>query len=237
MPRANRFFFPGAIWHLTHRCHDRQFLLKFERDRLRWRHWLFQAKKRYGLVVLNYIATSNHVHLLVRDTGRNEIAKSMQLVASRTAQEYNRRKSRKGAFWEDRYFATAVSTDNHLIRCLVYIDLNMLRAGVVAHPGEWSVCGYREIQHPPERYRIIDRQELQRWSSVQSDAELTITHSKWVEDAICSSERVREPIWTESIAVGSANYVNSVKARLGPCVDTRLVEAQSDTTFSIREVD
>jgi putative transposase len=44
----------------------------------------------------------------------------MQLVAGRTAQEYNRRKQRKGAFWEDRYHATAVDTDAHLVQCLAH---------------------------------------------------------------------------------------------------------------------
>jgi REP element-mobilizing transposase RayT len=93
---------------------------------------VFQARKRFGISVLTYIATSNHVHLLVRDSGRGEMRRSMQLIAGRTAQEYNQRKSRKGAFWEGRYFATAVNTDKHLIRCLVYIDLNMVRTGIVA---------------------------------------------------------------------------------------------------------
>jgi putative transposase len=56
------------------------------------------------------------------------------LIAGRTAQEYNQRKSRQGAFWEDRYHATAVEADEHLHRGLVYIDSNMVRAGVVTHP-------------------------------------------------------------------------------------------------------
>jgi putative transposase len=47
----------------------------------------------------------------------------MQLIAGRTAQEFNHRKKRRGTFWEGRYFATAVSTDEHLVRCLVYNDL------------------------------------------------------------------------------------------------------------------
>ncbi len=34
MPRANRHYIPGYIWHLTHRCHKKEFLLKFARDRL-----------------------------------------------------------------------------------------------------------------------------------------------------------------------------------------------------------
>ena len=58
----------------------------------------FEAKKRFGLCVLNYIVTSNHIHLLVRDRGKGEIAQCMQLIAGRTGQEYNQRKGRKGAF-------------------------------------------------------------------------------------------------------------------------------------------
>ena len=116
---------------------------------------VIRGKKRYGLCVLNYVVTSNHIHLLVKDTSQHVIAKSLQLVAGRTAQEYNQRKQRKGAFWEDRYHATAIASDEHFLRCLVYIDMNMVRAGVVQHPGEWAHGGYREIQQPPKRYRII----------------------------------------------------------------------------------
>ena len=108
MPRANRHFLPGHIWHITHRCHKQEFLLKFARDRRLWRYWLYQARRRYGLCVLNYIATSNHIHLLVRDQGRGEIPLAMQLVAGRVGRAFNQRKGRKGAFWEDRYHATAV---------------------------------------------------------------------------------------------------------------------------------
>ena len=207
MPRANRFHLPGVVWHITQRCHDRKFLLKFERDRLRWKHYLFQARKRYGLLVLNYIATSNHVHLLVQDKGRGEIARSMQLISGRTAQEYNRRKSRKGAFWEDRYFATAVSSDHHLIQCLVYIDLNMFRAGVVNHPAKWKVSGYREIQSPPQRYQIIDRHTLRSLTNISSERALRFAHKSWVDNRIHERRSEREGVWTESVAIGPEPYV------------------------------
>jgi putative transposase len=107
MPRANRHYIPGYVWHITHRCHKRVFPLKFSRDRRRWLAWVFEAKKRFGLSVLNYTVTSNHIHLLVSDNkDRHTIPKSIQLIAGRTGQEYNQRKRRKGAFWEDRYHAT-----------------------------------------------------------------------------------------------------------------------------------
>jgi len=142
MARANRHHIPGQVWHITHRCHKREFLLKFARDRRRWLQWLFEAKKRFQLAILNYVVTSNHIHLLVVDGEAPVIPKSLQLVAGQTAQEFNLRKQRKGAFWEDRYHATAVETGGHLLRCLVYIDLNMVRNGVVKHPAEWAQGGY-----------------------------------------------------------------------------------------------
>ena len=68
---------------------------------------------------------------------------SMQLIAGSVARQYNRRKKRKGAFWEDRYHATAIETDHHFLQCLVYIDLNMVRAGVVQHPNsQRALCDY-----------------------------------------------------------------------------------------------
>ena len=116
--------------------------------------WVFEAKKRFGLSVLDYMVTCNHVHLLIKDTGPNVIGRSMQLIAGRTGQEYNERKRRHGAFWEDRYHATAIETDEHLNRCLVYVDLNMVRAGVVKHPLSWVYSGFYEVQQSTGRYRL-----------------------------------------------------------------------------------
>ena len=146
MARAKRHYIPGQVWCLTHRCHKREFLFKLVRDRRRWIQWLFEARKRYGLVILNYTVTANHIHLLVADDeDRDVIPNSIKLVAGRTVQEFNIRKKRKGAFWEDRYHATAIENGEHLLRHLVYIDLNMVRAGVVKHPSEWPFGGYNEI--------------------------------------------------------------------------------------------
>ena len=129
MARANRHFIPGQIWHITHRCHKRDFPLKLAKDRQGWKKWLYEAKKRYDLVIFNYMVTSKHIHLLLFDEkGKDSIPRAMQLIAGRTGQEYNQRKRRKGTFWEDRYHATAIEAENHLIRYLVYLDLNMVRA-------------------------------------------------------------------------------------------------------------
>jgi len=130
----------------------------------------------------------------------------MQLISGRVAQEYNNRKSRTGAFWQSRYFATAVSTDQHLVQCLVYIDLNMVRAGVVTHPSRWNLSGYCEIQRPPCRYRIIDFDTWCELLGLHSYTELSNQHRSWVEDALACENRSRDPKWTESIAVGTKSF-------------------------------
>ena len=164
--------------------------------------------------MLDYIATSNHIHLLVQDQGRGEIASAMQLIAGRTAQLFNRRKGRKGALWEDRYHATAVETGAHLASCLAYIDLNMVRAGVVAHPQRWEVSGYREIQSPPQRYRVIDRDALSQLLGIGNPAALPRLHRQWVESAMVNS-RGREDVWSNSLAVGGEAFVRRVHQELG----------------------
>lgn len=213
MPRANRIALPGHVWHITHRCHKQEFLLRFARDRRRWRHWLYVARCRYKLCVLNYIVTSNHVHLLVRDRGRCEIQKSMQLVSGRTAQEYNRRKNRHGAFWEDRYHATAVQTGGHLMRCLTYIDLNMVRAGVVRHPREWQCAGYYELCNPPQRRLVIDTQELYELTGVTSLGDARLARDEAIDCDLDDS--VRDPAWTSAPAVGDPQFLARFDAANG----------------------
>jgi len=207
---------PGQIWHITHRCHKREFLLKFSKDRKRWLQWLYEAKKRYGLVILNYAVTSNHIHLLV--VGNNErdiIPNSIKLIAGRTGQEFNQRKRRNGAFWKDRYHATAVESGQHLFKCLVYIDLNMVRAGVVDHPSEWPFCGYNEIQEPKRKNILMDYQRLQELLGFDSYDELKKYHKRWLNDFLENGENIRDDKWTKSIAVGNKSFVEKVRSLMG----------------------
>ncbi len=177
--------------------------------------WLYQARKRYGLTVLNYMATSIHIHLLVVDTGKRDvISKSMQLVVGRMGQEYNRRKNRSGAYWEDRYHATAVESGDHLARCLVYIDTNMVRAGVVSHPSKWSFSGYNEIQELRRKNVLINYERLQAFFGAGSYNQLRTTHKGWVEEQLQGAGNKRQDQWTGSIAVGSKAFIENVKAGL-----------------------
>jgi putative transposase len=235
MARAKRHHIPGQIWHITHRCHKREFLLKFAKDRRRWLQWLFEAKKRYVLPILNYAVTSNHIHLLVVGNGdRDVIPNSIKLIAGRTGQEYNQRKKRKGAFWEDRYHATAVESGEHLFKCLVYIDLNIVRTGVVNHPSEWPFCGYNEIQRPKRKNVLIDYEKLRELLGFDTYESVTTYHKKWVDEYLGSGNNIRDEKWTRSIAVGSKGFVEKVKSIMGVlAIGRKSIEAGE--SYQLRE--
>lgn len=235
MARAKRHYIPGQVWHITHRCHKREFLFKFAKDRRRWIQWLFEAKRRYGLTILNYIVTSNHIHLLVvDDKDRMTIPKAVQLTAGRIAQEYNQRKNRKGAYWEDRYHATAIETGRHLLRCLVYIDLNMVRAGVISHPTEWSFGGYNEIQSPRRKSILINYEKLADLSGCDSYTSFQNLHRNLVNDALETDKIKREARWSQSIAVGEKQFVADIKKRLASKALGRKTQSLDDG-FQLRE--
>ena len=235
MARAKRHYVPGQIWHITHRCHKREFLLKFAKDRRRWLTWLFEARRRYGLVILDYTVTSNHIHLFVADDAdRKTIPDSIKLIAGRTGQEFNQRKKRKGAFWEDRYHATAVENGEHLLQCLVYIDLNMVRARVVNHPSEWPFGGYNEIQGPKKKNVLIDYNRLRQLLGFESYEDVRINHKKWVESCLKNRTNAQDEKWTRSIAVGSRTFIDGIKKEMGYSAKGRKRIGSGDS-FQLRE--
>jgi putative transposase len=159
---------------------------------------------------------------------------AIQLVAGRVGQEYNQRKHRKGAFWEDRYHATAIESGEHLRRCLVYIDLNMVRAGVVNHPAEWAYGGYHEIQGNRRRNTLLALDALAEVTETDGPDALAKAHRDWVEEILASDKGRREEIWTKSVAVGSKRFVRKIQKNLGARGLGRSVVANGDA-YMLRE--
>lgn len=224
MPRPTRFFIPGHVWHITHRCHGREFFLDFSTYRKFWMKWLYEGTNRYEVPVLNFTVTSNHVHVLVLSPkDMTAIPLLMQLVAGRVGQVYNKRKNRKGAFWENRYQATAVQTDEHLARCFMYIDLNMVRAKVVKHPSKWEHGGYHEIVRPKKRYQIIKRSEVSRLLGLEED-HLSKSYQKWIREALRKGNLSRDSIWSTELAVGDNGFIETIKKGVGRFISKMTVK-------------
>jgi putative transposase len=210
MPRRRRFWDRHACYHITHRCHERRYLLRFAKYRDMYRKYLFTATQRFNVSVLAYVVTSNHVHVLLAtgDRGRPQVSEALQHVHGETAQHYNIARKREGSFWSNRFHATHVQSGAHLRRCLFYIDMNMVRAKVVNHPLQWQHCSAYELASSRQRYRIVDRQRLlERLEISDWDA-----YRRWYDhclNEIMRRELFREcqPFWSSSLAVGDAEWI------------------------------
>lgn len=209
MPRANRYILPGCSYHVTHRCHDRQFLLKFAKDRDEYGKRLREATKGFDLSLLGYCITSNHVHLVINAEQTEAVSRLMQKLEGEFAEYYNRRKKRSGAFWDGRYHCTMVDSGLYLWNCLKYVDLNMVRARVVSHPRDWPWCGYHELVGMRQRYKLLDFSRLVDLHDGQTADGIRENYAAVIDRDVMQGDLCRDPIWTESIAVGGDGFVKA----------------------------
>ena len=98
MPNASRYLEAGYTYHLTHRCHDRRFLLDTIRERNDYRRWLREGARRYGVAIYNYCLTSNHTHVIVHVDDPDAVSSMMQLASATVARHWNRLKGHEGSF-------------------------------------------------------------------------------------------------------------------------------------------
>ena len=90
MPRANRYIQPGYVYHLTARCHDKTWLLKFAIHRNEYRKRLQKnVRGAPDVSLLSYCITSNHVHLLMTARHPEAISTFMQRLQGEFAERFN----------------------------------------------------------------------------------------------------------------------------------------------------
>ena len=170
--------------------------------------------KRYKVEILNYMITSNHVHLLVWSKKYSDIPAAIQYLHSRVGQEYNNMKNREGAFWKDRYHSTLVKSGYHLSRCLFYIDMNMIRCGAVHDPADWKHTGYHEIIGTKQRYRVIKIESLMGCLGMSDYKRFRDWYVEALNVEVAKNYYSRVPLWTESIAVGDKEWIENISAEL-----------------------
>ena len=117
---------------------------------------------------------------------------------------------------------------------MLYIDLNMVRAGVVSHPKEWLFCGYNEIQNPKQRYAIIDYQKLKSLLEKKDIEDLQRSCREMVESKLSQGIPLRDKKWSKSIAVGTKAFIETTVKRLGIRAKGRNVIAEADS-YMLRE--
>jgi REP-associated tyrosine transposase len=142
MARQPRLDLPGIAQHVIQRGNDRKSCFYRDSDYLRYLQALRELSVREHCAVHAYVLMTNHVHLLVTPEATGQISRMMQSLGRRYVRYVNDRYHRTGTLWEGRYKASAVDSETYLLSCYRYIELNPVRARMVAEPGDYRWSSY-----------------------------------------------------------------------------------------------
>ncbi|MFI4941468.1 MAG: transposase [Burkholderiales bacterium] len=143
MPRRPRIKLADIPQHLVQRGVNREPCFFAEEDYHCYLHWLEEAAADWRCAIHAYVLMTNHVHLLVTPETPEGLAKLMQSVGRRYVQYINRVYRRSGTLWEGRFKSSAIQTEEYLLLCQRYIELNPVRAGMVNDPAQYRWSSYR----------------------------------------------------------------------------------------------
>lgn len=142
VPRQPRFVVPGQPLHVVQRGNNRSAIFAAEVDYEAFCEWVTAACNRHGCLVHAYVFMTNHVHFLMTPTTTHGIGAVMQFIGRRYVPYFNRKHERTGTLWEGRYRATLIDSEQYLLACYRYVELNPVRAGLVAHPAQYRWSSY-----------------------------------------------------------------------------------------------
>lgn len=143
MPRRPRIRIDGLPLHIVQRGHNRDACFFAEEDHHTYLHWLGEALKTHGGQLHAYVMMTNHVHLLLTPGRAADVPALMVSLGRRFVQYINRVYRRTSTLWDSRYKASVVQSDNYLLTCQRYIELNPVRAGMVNDPAQYRWSSYR----------------------------------------------------------------------------------------------
>jgi putative transposase len=148
MPQQARFVLPSCPHHVIQRGHNRQVVFAGDDDYLYYIKMLQRSKTQLGCKAYSYCLMTNHVHLLI-DPGDDpeHLCLLLKRLAGRLTRHVNAMEKRSGSLWEGRCKSSPIQEDAYLQACCRYVELNPVRAGMVADPAShrWSSCPPRSI--------------------------------------------------------------------------------------------
>ena len=214
MPRTPRLDLANTAQHIIQRGNDRQPCFFIEADYLCYLAELRETSLREGCRVHAYALMTNHVHLLVTPAAAGQIACMMQALGRRYVRYLNDRHHRTGTLWEGRYKACLVDSEDYLLSCYRYIELNPVRARIVAEPDEyaWSSFGSNALGksdplvRPHASYLAMDRSPDRRRA----------VYRRWVMQPVDTTETDAIRLYLQrQYAYGSNRFRADIEAQLG----------------------
>ena len=130
MPRTARIDIPGLLHHVIVRGIERRDIFYGDDDKALFTERLAKLLVATETDCLAWSLMSNHIHLLLRPR-TTTLAALMRRLLTGYAVVFNRRHSRSGHLFQNRYKSIVCQEDSYLLELVRYIHLNPLRAGLV----------------------------------------------------------------------------------------------------------
>ncbi|MDI5934339.1 transposase [Halomonas kalidii] len=144
MARPARLLLPDTPLHLIQRGNNRGACFVHRKDALCYLELLGELQQLYRVALHAYVLMTNHVHLLATPRAEPEgVIQMMKELGQRYAQYFNRRHQRTGGLFEGRYRSCLVAEEPYLFACYRYIELNPVRAWMVAGPADYEWSSHR----------------------------------------------------------------------------------------------
>jgi putative transposase len=169
MARLPRLDLPDVPQHVVQRGVDRQPCFARDDDYLRYRQELGEAALKHACAVHAYVLMTNHVHLLVTPAGPGGVSRMMQAIGRRYVAGFNARYRRTGTLWEGRFKSALVDSDEYVLACYRYIELNPVRAAMAAQPGDYRWSSYACNVHGRHDARITPHGAYRASGATEAD--------------------------------------------------------------------
>jgi putative transposase len=203
MSRPLRLQLPGGVYHVTARGNDRRPIFEDDDDCARFLIVLASTVARYRVLCHAYCLMGNHYHLLVQTPEAN-LSVAMRYLNGVYTQRFNRRHERCGHVLQGRFGAQLVDGDAYLREVCRYIVLNPVRAGLVAHPGEWRWSSFRATAGATAAPGYLTVDWVRSLSGARTQAEAVRRFVSFVEAGIGAPESVVDrfsprPVMSEAL--------------------------------------
>ncbi|BAJ01881.1 transposase [Shewanella violacea] len=143
MPRAHRNAPIHIPQHIIQRGNNRQACFASEEDFMLYAKWLKQYASEYKVHIHAWVFMTNHVHILCTPLQPNAMSQMMQSLGRQYVRYFNFTYNRTGTLWEGRFKSCLVQSEQYLLQVYRYIELNPVRAEMVAEPSAYKWSSYQ----------------------------------------------------------------------------------------------
>lgn len=129
-----------GLYHLIFRGINKQNIFEEEKDYQKLKEFLVRIKQKLEFKIYAYVLMPNHVHMIFQEKEAGNITIAMHKLLTTYAGWYNKKYSRSGSLFGDRFNSKPINEEKYLFSLTRYIHQNPLRAGIVTnlHHFKWS---------------------------------------------------------------------------------------------------